>query len=134
MEKSYPELSPFEQDILLQKADVGTVVVLKNIFFDFDRSDLQPVSFVELDRLVAYLEHNLVKIEIGGHTDNQGGEAYNDKLSQDRAKAVYDYLVSRGIPAERLSYRGYGMRNPIADNSTEEGRAANRRTEFKIIQ
>ncbi len=134
VEKSYTELSPFEKDILLQKADVGTVVVLKNIFFDFDRSDLQPVSFVELDRLVAYLEHNLVKIEIGGHTDNQGGEAYNDKLSQDRAKAVYDYLVSRGIPAERLSYRGYGMRNPISDNSTEEGRAANRRTEFKIIQ
>lgn len=134
VEKSYTQLSPFEKDITLQKADVGTVVVLKNIFFDFDRSELQPVSFVELDRLVAYLQHNLVKIEIGGHTDNQGGEEYNDRLSQERAKAVYDYLVSHGISADRLSYRGYGMRKPIADNRTEEGRAANRRTEFKVVQ
>lgn len=134
VEKSYTQLAPYLKDISLQKADIGTVVVLKNIFFDFDQSELQPASFVELDRLVDYLNHNKVNIEIGGHTDNQGADEYNDKLSRDRAKAVYDYLVAHGITADRLSYQGYGKRQPIADNSTEAGRAANRRTEFKIIQ
>lgn len=134
IEKSYTVLSPYLKDIALQKADVGTVVVLKNIFFDFDKSDLQPASFVELDVLVDYLTHNKVNIEIGGHTDNQGTDEYNDRLSEERAKAVYEYLLSHGITADRLSYRGYGKRQPIADNNTEEGRAANRRTEFKIVQ
>lgn len=134
IEKSYTVLSPYLKDIALQKADVGTVVVLKNIFFDFDKSDLQPASFVELDVLVDYLTHNKVNIEIGGHTDNQGTDEYNDRLSDERAKAVYEYLLSHGIAADRLSYRGYGKRQPIADNNTEEGRAANRRTEFKIVQ
>ena len=121
------------KDINLQKAEVGTVVVLKNVFFDFDRSDLQPSSYVELDKLVEYLEHNRVNIEIAGHTDNQGSDEYNDRLSRDRAKAVYDYLVQHGVAAGRLSYQGYGKRQPIADNETEEGRAANRRTEFRIV-
>ena len=134
IEKSYTQLSPYLKDIVLQKADVGTVVVLKNIFFDFDKSDLQPASFVELDLLVEYLNHNKVNIEIGGHTDNQGADEYNDRLSEDRARAVYDYLIAHGVAADRLSYRGYGKRNPIADNNTEAGRAANRRTEFKIVQ
>ncbi len=134
IEQSYTELSPYLKDIELRRADVGTVVVLNNIFFDFDRSDLQPTSFVELDRLVEYLTHNRIKIEIGGHTDDQGSDEYNDNLSTNRAKAVYDYLIEHGIEADRLSYRGYGKRQPIADNSTEEGRAANRRTEFRIIQ
>ncbi|MCQ2283264.1 MAG: OmpA family protein [Bacteroidales bacterium] len=134
LEKSYTKLAPYLKDIKLRRADVGTVVVLKNIFFDFDRSDLKPESFVELDRLVDYLIHNDVKIEIGGHTDNQGTEEYNLTLSESRAKAVYEYLVSKNIPKERLSYRGYGMSQPIAGNATEEGRAENRRTEFKIVQ
>lgn len=134
IEKSYTQLSPYLKDIVLQKADVGTVVVLKNIFFDFDKSDLQPASFVELDLLVEYLNHNKVNIEIGGHTDNQGADEYNDRLSEDRARSVYDYLIAHGVAADRLSYRGYGKRNPIADNNTEAGRAANRRTEFKIVQ
>ena len=134
VEKSYTSLQPYLKDIALQKAEVGTVVILKNIFFDFDRSDLNPESFEELDRLVDYLRHNMVNVEIGGHTDDQGGDEYNDRLSQNRAKAVYDYLAQHGIDASRLSYRGYGKRYPIADNGTEEGRAANRRTEFKIVQ
>ena len=119
---------------MLQKAEVGTVVVLKNIFFDFDRSDLKPESYEELDRLVDYLLHNKVNVEIGGHTDDQGSDEYNDRLSQNRAKAVYDYIAQHGIDSSRLSYRGYGKRQPIADNATEEGRAANRRTEFKIVR
>ena len=132
--KTYTELSPYLKDILLQPTDVGTVVTLNNVFFDFDKSELKPESFVELDKLVSYLQHNTVRIEIGGHTDNQGSDEYNDRLSESRAKAVYDYLVQMGIPANRLQYRGYGMRVPVADNATEEGRSANRRTEFKIIR
>ncbi len=133
VEQSYTQLSPYLKDIALQKADIGTVVVLNNIFFDFNRSDLHPTSYVELDRLVDYLKHNQVRIEIGGHTDDQGTHEYNDKLSTERARAVYDYLIAQGIPTEQLTYHGYGKRNPIADNSTEEGRAINRRTEFKVI-
>ncbi len=122
------------KDISLQPTDVGTVVTLKNVFFDFDKTELKPESFVELDRLVSYLQHNSVRIEIGGHTDDQGSEDYNDRLSENRAKAVYDYLIQKGIPADRLTYKGYGKRMPVADNSTDEGRATNRRTEFKIIR
>jgi outer membrane protein OmpA-like peptidoglycan-associated protein len=133
VEKSYTELEPYIKDIVLQRADVGTTVVLKNIFFDFNESTLKKESFEELDRLVDYLNHHKVKIEIGGHTDDQGSDEYNDRLSQNRAKAVYDYLVGKGISADRLEYHGYGKRKPIADNATEEGRAANRRTEFRII-
>ena len=94
LEKSYTEIAPYLKDIRLRRADVGTVVVLKNIFFDLNRSELKPESHVELDKLVDYLSHNDVKIEIGGHTDDQGSDEYNDRLSQSRAKAVYDYLVS----------------------------------------
>lgn len=134
IEKSYTKLAPFIKDIRLQRADVGTVFVLKNIFFDFDKSELKPESYVELDRLVDYLIHNNVKIEIGGHTDNQGSDDYNNMLSENRAKSVYEYLRSKNIPDERLSYKGYGKSQPIADNNTEEGRAENRRTEFKIVR
>ncbi len=134
VEKSYSELSPYLKDILLQPTDVGTVVTLKNVFFDFDRAELKPESYVELDKLADYLRKNDIRIEIGGHTDDQGTDEYNDRLSENRAKAVYDYLVSKGIPADRLRYKGYGKRLPVAGNDTEEGRAANRRTEFKIIK
>lgn len=134
VEKSYTELSPFLKDIALQPTDVGTVVTLRNVFFDFDKAELKPESFVELDKLVAYLRTNSIRIEIGGHTDDQGSDDYNDRLSENRAKAVYDYLVAKGIPADRLQYKGYGKRVPVADNATEEGRAANRRTEFKIVR
>ncbi|MCR4964245.1 MAG: OmpA family protein [Bacteroidales bacterium] len=134
VEKSYTQLKPYIKDIVLQPAEVGTVVILNNIFFDFDRSDLKPESFVELDRLVDYLSHNKVRIEIGGHTDNTGSAEYNEKLSQERAKSVYNYLIAHGIAESRLAYRGYGMQKPIATNDTEEGRAKNRRTEFTIIQ
>ena len=134
VEETYTHLKPYVKDIALQPAEVGTVVVLNNIFFDFDRSDLKTESYVELDRLVDYLSHNRIRIEIGGHTDNTGTSDYNEKLSRDRAKSVYDYLVAHGIAESRLSYRGYGIQKPIASNDTEEGRAKNRRTEFTIIQ
>lgn len=133
IEKSATELEPFIKDISLRRAEVGASFILRNIFFEFDKSDLQTESFVELNKLVDYLNKNKsVAIEIGGYTDNQGSDEYNNKLSLNRAKAVYDYLVGKGIEAKRLSYVGYGKENPVATNDTEEGRAANRRTEFKI--
>jgi outer membrane protein OmpA-like peptidoglycan-associated protein len=134
VERSYTELEPYLKDINLQPTDVGTVVTLRNVFFDFDKAELKPESFVELDKLAAYLRTNTIRIEIGGHTDDQGSDDYNDRLSENRAKAVYDYLVSKGIPADRLQYKGYGKRVPVASNDTDDGRAANRRTEFKIVR
>ncbi len=134
IEKSYTELSPYLKDIFLQPTDVGTVVTLNNVFFDFDKSDLKEESYVELDKLVEFLRSNTIRIEIGGHTDDQGTDEYNDRLSESRAKSVRDYIVSKGIDGKRLEYKGYGKHKPVAENSTEEGRAANRRTEFKIIR
>jgi outer membrane protein OmpA-like peptidoglycan-associated protein/tetratricopeptide (TPR) repeat protein len=126
---------PFLKDIPLQPVEKGTTVVLKNIFFDFDKYDLLPESQVELNRLVDLLNKNSkMKIEIGGHTDNKGTKEYNQLLSQNRAKSVYDYLVQHGIDKTRLTYKGYGLTLPIDTNDTEEGRANNRRTEFKVIE
>lgn len=125
---------PFLKDVPLQPMETGVTVVLKNIFFDFDKYDLLPESRVELERLTQLLVKNpKMKIEIGGHTDNKGTREYNQKLSENRAKAVYDYLIQHGIDKTRLSYKGYGLEKPIDTNDTEEGRANNRRTEFKVI-
>jgi outer membrane protein OmpA-like peptidoglycan-associated protein/tetratricopeptide (TPR) repeat protein len=125
---------PFIKDIPLQPISIGETVVLKNIFFDTDKSDLRSESMIELDKLVTLLKNNAkMKIEISGHTDNAGTPAYNLTLSQNRAKAVYDYLLQNGIPAARLTYAGYGLTKPVDSNDTEEGRAKNRRTEFKVL-
>jgi outer membrane protein OmpA-like peptidoglycan-associated protein len=79
------------------------------------------------------LQNPDIRIEIGGHTDNQGSPEHNKTLSKNRALAVYNYLLSRGIDASRMTYAGFGDTKPISDNETEAGRALNRRTEFKII-
>jgi flagellar motor protein MotB len=124
---------PYLLDIGLHQIKVGEPVVLKNVFFDTDKFDLKQESTAELGKLVELLNKNpKLKIEIGGHTDNQGAKTHNQVLSQNRAKAVYDYLVAHGIAATRLTYKGYGDTQPVADNNTEEGRALNRRTEFKV--
>ncbi|MBE2287314.1 MAG: PD40 domain-containing protein [Prosthecobacter sp.] len=127
-------LKPQSIDIPLQPIEVGGSVVLRNVYFDTDKFDLLPDSKAELNKLVALLSANpSMKIEIGGHTDNVGSKVHNQKLSENRAKAVYDYLLSKGIVAARLTYKGYGDNTPIADNATEAGRAQNRRTEFKVM-
>ncbi|HYM93341.1 MAG TPA: OmpA family protein, partial [Chitinophagaceae bacterium] len=96
--------------------------------------DLKPVSQVEFDKLVELLNDNPgLKVEISGHTDNVGKPADNLVLSNNRAKSVVTYLISKGIAANRLSFKGYGETKPVADNTTEEGRALNRRTEMKVI-
>ena len=124
-----------QKDILLNKLAVGTKIILNNIFFDFNKATLRPESVAELDRLYKMLEDiPTLKIEISGHTDNVGSAQYNQQLSENRAKAVVDYLVDKGISNTRLEYKGYGFKQPIAGNDTEQGRQQNRRTEFKVLE
>ncbi len=124
---------PFMVDIALQPIDTGISIELKNIFFDVDKFDLKPESKTELDKLVNFLTKNkTIKIEIGGHTDSDGNKKANQLLSQNRANAVYAYVVKAGIVANRLSFRGYGDLKPKVPNTTAENKAKNRRTEIKI--
>ncbi|MDQ3682652.1 MAG: OmpA family protein [Bacteroidota bacterium] len=126
--------STYVKDIPLQPIEVNAAVVLKNIFFDFNKYELKPESQIELDRLVQLLNDNAtVKIQIEGHTDNIGKAPDNLKLSQNRAKAVVSYLTSKGIAASRLNAKGFGATKPVTENKTEEGRAQNRRTEVKVV-
>jgi outer membrane protein OmpA-like peptidoglycan-associated protein/tetratricopeptide (TPR) repeat protein len=126
--------SSVKLDIPMQAVAVGEKVVLNNIFFDTDKSELLPDSKSELDKLISFLTKNTaMQIEIGGHTDNEGSDAHNLTLSQNRAKSVYDYLITNGIESRRLIYKGYGKTMPVASNETPEGRAKNRRTEFKVL-
>ncbi len=114
---------------------VGESISLDNIFFETGKWALIESSKVELDRVAELLQqHGNLHVEVGGHTDNVGNDADNQRLSQQRAQTVYDYLVQRGVAANRLSYKGYGESRPVAANGTEEGRAANRRTTFTITQ
>lgn len=124
----------FQLDVPLTPIEIGKTVVLKNIFYETDKFNIKPESEVELNKLVQFLAQNPnIAIEISGHTDNVGSAEYNRTLSSNRAKTVYEYLISKGIAANRLSYSGYGFTKPIASNDTPEGRALNRRTEFKIV-
>lgn len=128
------DMRPVEKDVPLQPIKVGMTVVLNNIFFATDKFDLEPESKVELEKLREYLEKNpTLKIEIGGHTDNQGSKAHNQELSTNRSRAVYEWLIMNKIAKERLSFAGYADDIPIDSNETPEGRAKNRRTEFKIV-
>ncbi len=134
LEDSYSNLKPFVKDIYLKRIELGESIVLKNIFFDTDKWDLKPESEVELNNLLVLLNSNKhMRIEIAGHTDNVGSKEHNLSLSENRAKAVYKYLVNNGVDAQRLTYKGYGFEQPISTNDTEEGRALNRRTEFTIV-
>lgn len=126
---------PFIKDVPMQAIKKGAKVVLNNIFFETNKFDLKDESKVELKKLISFLNVNKsVDIEIGGHTDNTGGKEFNMKLSQSRAKSVYDYLVENKIDPIRLSFKGYADTEPVADNDSAGGRAKNRRTEFKIIE
>ena len=123
----------YVKDIGLKNVAVGQKIVLRNIFFDFDKSTLRPESTAELERLIKLLtDIPSMKIEIGGHTDSKGADDYNMKLSSTRSESVVNYLVSHGIEAARLTYKGYGETKPMATNDTDEGRQLNRRTEFEI--
>lgn len=113
---------------------VNRSFVLKEIYFDLDKSLLLQQSYQELARLQDLLNsHPTMRIEIIGHTDNQGSEAYNQRLSEERAKAVVDYLIRKGINPRRLTYHGKGKSQPLFPNDSEEHRAQNRRVEFRIV-
>ena len=129
------DYEPIVLDIDLEKAAEGTRAVLENIFFDLDKYDLKEKSITELQKILRFLKENpALRIEISGHTDNLGSDSYNQQLSQRRAQAVFDYLISNGVPANRLIPKGYGSARPLADNSTEAGRQQNRRIEFQVIR
>lgn len=122
---------PFKVDIQFMPAKT---FVLEDVNFETGKAALQPESFPVLDELVAYLnrkddEH----IEVGGHTDNVGTAANNLKLSDERANTVRAYLLTKGIDPARVTAKGYGMSQPVAENKSTEGKAQNRRTEVKIL-
>ncbi|MFO7867941.1 MAG: OmpA family protein [Bacteroidales bacterium] len=131
-----PETSEYQEivlDVKLMKLEKDSRIVLRNVFFDFNSAKLDPKSYTELDNLVKIMQDNPnMIIEIGGHTDNKGSHAYNQKLSEARAQSVVNY-IAKSIPMSRLKYKGYAYDQPVADNNTEAGRALNRRVEFKII-
>jgi outer membrane protein OmpA-like peptidoglycan-associated protein len=123
------------RDLYLVPVEVGQIVRLNNVFFDFDMTDLRPESFPELDRVVEFMNENpKVEIQIEGHTDAKGADDYNLRLSGGRILSVEQYLVSKGIADSRIVTKSYGESVPIADNETEEGRQQNRRVEFKILK
>jgi outer membrane protein OmpA-like peptidoglycan-associated protein/tetratricopeptide (TPR) repeat protein len=126
--------SVFNVDIPLEPIEANAKVILKNVFFDTKKTDLKPESITELDNVVRLMNENPnMKILISGFTDNVGKPADNLKLSTGRAVAVVNYLVSKGINNNRLSFKGFGEAKPIATNDTEEGRALNRRTELTVV-
>ena len=113
---------------------IGQTIQLKSIYFETGQVELIDDNYPELDRLVELLEKNpKLEIQINGHTDATGNEATNLKLSEARAKAVFDYLLEKGISNE-IDFKGYGSQSPIADNKTEEGRRKNRRVEFVVVK
>lgn len=135
---NYSEVDNFEPivlDIDLEKVKEGSVAVLKNIFFDVDKYDLQEKSLTELQKILKFMNDNpAVRIEISGHTDNSGNASYNQQLSDKRAQSVKSYLVEKGIDTRRLFTKGYGSEKSIRPNDTEENKQLNRRIEFKILK
>jgi len=133
---SFPEGETMvAKNFLLKKMSTGAKIVVENILFNTGKSTLKSESFKELDKLAIMLIRNPdVRIEVSGHTDNVGSAAVNKRLSKARALTVKNYLVSRGVEAERMEYEGYGFDQPIAPNDTKEGRAQNRRVEIEVLK
>jgi len=119
----------------LNQIEEGSAIVLENVFFEFDKTALLPASFAELDKVALFMiDQNISLIEISGHTDSEGTDTYNQKLSEGRAESVVKYLISKGVSPERIRAEGYGETRPIESNSTEGGKAQNRRVEFTLIK
>lgn len=119
---------------LTVKYELAKSYTLDHVHFDFGKATLRPESYPELEELLGFLHNKeTVKIEIAGHTDNVGKDADNLKLSQQRADAIKTWLTKKGIGAARIAAKGYGATQPVADNSNDEGRQKNRRTEVRIL-
>jgi OOP family OmpA-OmpF porin len=128
-------MKEIHKDLYLVPIEIGQIVRLNNVFFDFDKWDLRAESFVELDRVVKLLNENpTIEIEMSAHTDSRGSDEYNFKLSDNRAKSVMEYIISKGISPTRITSQGYGETKPVATNDTDDGRQLNRRVEFKIMK
>lgn len=124
----------FNISVFLSPIEVGNKVILKNIFFDFNKFELKAESKAELQKLIEFLSVNpTVHIEISGYTDDIGNDQANLVLSENRAKSVYQYLTANSVNPQRLIFKGYGKAEPLAPNTNDENRARNRRTEFKIV-
>ncbi len=132
---SFPPLTYTINDTLfMEDIEIGETIILRNVYFEFDKTELLPYSYAELNKIYDILMmYPNMKIEISGHTDNIGSEAYNQALSEARAKAVLEYLYQKGIDLKRMRYVGYGSKISIADNLLPEGRKLNRRVEIKIL-
>jgi OmpA-OmpF porin, OOP family len=123
------------KDLYLVPIEIGQVVRLNNVFFDFDKWNLRPESFIELNRVVDLLKENpKIAIEMSAHTDSFGSDDYNFKLSDNRARSVMEYILSKGIDPGRITSKGYGETKPVAENDTPENRQLNRRVEFTILR
>jgi OmpA-OmpF porin, OOP family len=135
--KKIPPILPIpvkDDDLTKVKIEKGKVIQLKNIYFQTNNFELQPRSFVELQKLLFLMRENPnMSIEVRGHTDNEGGQEYNAKLSQDRAESVANFLIYNGIDKKRIRSKGFGEIQPLADNNTDEGKQMNRRVEFLIL-
>ncbi len=127
--------APAEINMEIKPIELNKSYRINDVYFGFNSYDLTSESKVVLDQLIGFLEENTsIFIQIQGHTDNIGNDAANLKLSSDRAKSVYNYLIEKGIPVKRLTYKGFGESMPVETNNTEEGRAKNRRTVFVITE
>lgn len=123
------------KDMTVKPVEVGVKVEMNNIFFEFGKAELKSESFPELNRIATFFKSNTKIIsEISGHTDNLGTDLVNNKLSQERADVVRNYLLTQGVPAERLTAKGYGKTRPKVANDTPENQAINRRVEFEILK
>lgn len=117
------------------KFEMPTEITLKDVLFETGSAKLNPSSYKSLDEMANFMKRKITMvIEIAGHTDNLGSKESNLTLSQKRAETVRAYLISKGISAARISAKGYGQDEPVADNETETGRKQNRRTEVKIVK
>lgn len=136
MDKQERDLRARTQGTDVQVIRQGDDLILNmpsGITFGHDRSDIQPQFRPTLDQVAQVLsQYNQTYVDVYGHTDSTGADAYNQGLSERRAQSVADYLSSRGVVRERLGVRGYGETQPVASNDTEDGRAANRRVEIKV--
>lgn len=125
---------PIKKNVTLDPVQANAAIVLNNIFFDVDKFNLRPESITELEKVADFiLKNDGIKVEISGHTDDTGSEPYNQKLSENRAKSVADFLFSRMIPKNLVQIKGYGSKKPILPNISDANRQLNRRIEFKIV-
>lgn len=130
-----PQITEKEDTLNLSKIEIDSAIVLKNILFEFNRTELLPESYTEINKLFRLMIYNpQIVIKVEGHTDNVGSYDFNIRLSNARAESVVRYLIEKGIDPHRIEYAGYGFTKPLASNDTEEGRKTNRRVAFKVIK